>query len=156
MTRTDPLREWRSIVGLVEARIADVAAAELDRRPRDSMTLRETVHHIVEANIVAASIVVSALGSPGCTYDWSWMMPFGPWMDRLRYDRQPVDVSLRLLRALNDWVAAVIEPLPDGLQREVRLRDAPDAGLRTATVAEVLLQEAEHARGHLPPRPATR
>jgi len=52
-----------------------------------------------EANVVAASIVIAALGSPGCTYDWSWMMPFGAW----------------LMGVLNAYVAAQIEPLSDGL-----------------------------------------
>ena len=87
------------------------------------MSIRETVHHIVEANVVAASIVLAALGSPGCIYDWSWMLPFGEWLERLRYDRKPLAPSLRLLEALNAYVVAQVEPLPDGLQRTVQLRD---------------------------------
>jgi len=84
------------------------------------MSPRETVHHLAEALVVAGSIVIAALGSPGSLYDWSWMMPFGPWMDRLRYDLKPLAPSLRLIDALNAYVAAQVEPLPDALGREVR------------------------------------
>jgi Lon protease-like protein len=123
--------------------------AEIDRRAdAESMTLREVVHHIVEANVVAASIITAALGSPGSVYDWSWMLPFGKWMERMRYDKKPLAPSLRLLEALNEYVAAQIEPLEDGLERRVRLRDEPDGLLREVTVADILLQEAAHAREH--------
>src|SRR5262245_21328001 len=105
------------------------------------MTLREVVHHLVEPNVIAASLLVAALGSPGCTNDWSWMQPFGPWMDRLAYRKKPVEPALALLRALNAWVVAQLEPLPDALGREVLLRDEPGGALRRASVAEVLQQE---------------
>jgi len=152
----DPIAAWRSIVGLVHASLAEGGEQELDRRAdAESLTLRETVHHVVEANVVAASIVIAALGSPACVYDWSWLQPFGPWLLRMRHGERELGPSLTLLGALNDYVAALVEPLPDGLARTVRLRDAPDAPLRTTTVADVLRAEVEHARGHfardLPP-----
>ena len=144
------LDAWRSIVGLVHGLLEGRPEEALDRR-RDQapMSLRETVHHIVEANLVASSIMTAALGSPGCVYDWSWMMPFGEWLERMRYDRKPLEPALRLLEALNAYVAAQVGPLPDGLSRTVRLQDEPGAEPRTVTVREVLLQEARHAREHV-------
>jgi hypothetical protein len=145
---TDALDAWRQIPKLVEDALA--GGRDLDGPPDDhGMTLREVVHHVVEANLVAASIIVAACGSPGCTYDWSWMLPFGPWMDRMDYRHKPIEPALRLLHALNDYVAAQLEALPDGLARELWLRDTPEGAPRRATVADVLAQEAAHAREHL-------
>lgn len=141
------LDEWKQIVPMVTRLVEGRTDADLDRRtPGVPMTLRETVHHIVEANVVAAAILTAALGSPGSVFDWSWMQPFGPWMDRMRYDQKPLAPTLRLLAALNDYVVAQVEPLDDGLTRTVRLRDAADTELREVTVANVLRQEAQHAR----------
>jgi hypothetical protein len=146
----DALEAWRSIVPLVNGFVEGLSEAELDRRRAGSpMTVRETVHHVVEANVVAASIVIAALGAAGSVYDWSWMQPFGKWMERMRYDRKPLEPSLRLLEALNAYVAAQIEPLADGLEREVLLRDEAGAEPHAVTVAEVLIQEANHARDEL-------
>src|SRR5258707_2107385 len=148
--RRDALAAWRSIVPLVHGMVHARSEEEIDlQADPESMTLRETVHHIVEANVVAASIVTAALGSPGSVHDWSWMLPFGKWMERMRYDKKPLAPSLRLLEALNEYIAAQIEPLEDGLERRVRLRDEPDGPLREVTVADILLQEAEHAREHV-------
>ncbi len=146
----NPLAEWKSIVGLVHELVDGVSDEALDHRPGggSAMSLREAVHHIVEANVVASSIVIAALGSPGCVYDWSWMMPFDEWVERLEYDHKPVAPTLKLLEALNEYVAAQVEPLTDGLERTIQLRDAPDTELRTVTVADVLIQEVDHAREH--------
>ena len=142
---------WRTIPDRVDALIAGRSGGDLDRvaDSEHGMTVREVVHHIAEANVVASSILVAALGSPGCTYDWSWMQPFGKWMDRLAYRRKPVEPAIALLRALNAWVVAQLEPLSDGLDREVFLRDEPGGKPRRATVAEVLQQELDHVKEHL-------
>jgi hypothetical protein len=143
------LAEWRRLPGRIEA-AANLPEPELDRRAApDAMTPRELVHHLAEAQVVAAAIVIAGLGSPGSLFDWSWMLPFGPWPERMQYATKPVGPPLRLIRALNDYVAAQIEPLPDGLERAVRLRDEPDGAPRATTVAGVLQQEIEHAEQHL-------
>ena len=150
----DVLAEWKQIPKLVDALLAETTEANLDSAfgPDElGLTRRQLVHHIAEANVVAASIVIAALGSPGCTYDWSWMMPFGAWLERLDYAHKPIAPARRLLEVLNTYVAEQIAPLPDGLEREVCLRDAPDAELRRITVADVLKQEIDHAREHLGP-----
>jgi hypothetical protein len=145
---SDAIVEWRSIVQLVRGAVAVLPEGGLERVSSSTgMTVREQVHHIVEANIVAASIVIAALGMPGATYDWSWMMPFGEWMDRLDHRSRPIEPSLELLDALNRWIAAVVEQLPDGLEREVVLKVGDN--LSKTTVAKVLLDEAEHAKGHV-------
>jgi DinB family protein len=143
------LKAWRSIPGLMQELVGGRTAEELDTREGSAMSRREILHHVAEANTVAASIVIAALGSPGCVYDWSWMQPSGDWMKRLEYERKPIAPALTLLEALNDYVAALVEPLRDGLARPVRLRDAPGGELRSVTVADVLLAEAEHARQHI-------
>jgi len=144
----DALKAWRSIPALMQELVGGRTAEELDRRDGNAMSPRETLHHVAESNTVAASIVIAALGSPGCVYDRSWMQPFGDWMTRLGYERKHIAPALGLFEALNAYVAAQVEPLRDGLARQVRLRDAPGAELRSLTVADVLLAEAEHARQH--------
>jgi hypothetical protein len=146
----DALEAWKRIGPLGEGLVDGLSPEDLDRRGDPApMSIREIVHHIAEANVVASGILTAALGSPGSAFDWSWMLPFGPWMERMAYDRKPIEPSLRLLAALNDWVAAQIEPLADGLAREVKLRVEPEGPVRSVTVAELLRQEVEHAREHV-------
>ncbi|MCA8955638.1 MAG: hypothetical protein KDC87_06175 [Planctomycetes bacterium] len=144
------LAEWREIAPLVAQLAHGRSDAALDRRrSARHMTIRETIHHIAEANVVAGAIVTAALGSPGCVFDWSWMLPFGPWMERMHHGSRPVQASVRMVQAMGDYVAALVEPLEDGLSRVVKLRDEPEGDVREVTVADVLAQEAKHAREHV-------
>ena len=140
------LQQWQRIPSRVDK---FVGRGALDEVVSDGMTRRVLVHHFVEANVVAASIVIAALGSPGCTYDWSWMQPFGKWVERMGYATKPIEPAMQMLRAVNEYVAAQLRPLKDGLERKVLLRDAPRAKPRRATVADVLRQEVEHLDEHL-------
>lgn len=147
---SDILATWRSIPKTIAEAVRDLPEETLDaRHPKNGLSIREQTHHLVEAHIVASSIVIAALGMPGSVYDWSWMMPFGPWMERLPYRTMPLAVSLETLRTLNAWVGTVLGSLEDGLSREVRLRDSPDAEPRSVTVADVLQQEVDHMKEHV-------
>jgi hypothetical protein len=143
------LEEWRSIPSIVRGLVDGLSEEDLDRRIEAAvMSRREFVHHVVEANVVAASIVVAGLGGSKPVYDWSWMQPAPPWAERMRHGEKPIEPALALLEALNAWVAAQIEPLEDGLERTLELRDEPGGKLRMVTVAQVLQQEVDHAREH--------
>ena len=144
------LERWTAIPDLMLESIRGLDAQALDlRREPDKWSIGELVHHLIEAQVIATSIVVAALGSPGCTYDWSWMLPGGSWMERLGYRSKPLDNPQPMLRALNAYTASLAGAPADGLAREVYLRDAPDAELRKMSVAEVLLQEFRHAEEHV-------
>jgi hypothetical protein len=103
----------------------------------------------VEANLIASNIILAALGRPGSTYDWSWVLPDQKWMKRLGYDRAPLDPALALLEALCAHVAGLARSAPGGMKSSVRLLGSPGARPRRRTVRQVLADEREHARHHL-------
>ncbi len=148
--RTEPLRAWLTISRDIEAALEGLREDGLDLRGGpDGWSIRETVHHLVEANLVVANIVIAALAKSGCTYDWSWVTPDATWMQRLGYNTAPIRPALDALRALCEHIAVVISGIPDGLRRRVQLLDAPGAELYTKTVGDLLRQEVEHAEEHL-------
>ena len=110
----EALNAWRSIPGLMQELVGGRTAEELNNREGSAMSAREIVHHVAEANTVAASIVIAALGNPGCVVDRSWMQPSGDWMTRPEYEHKPIAPALGLLEAINSYVAGLIEPLHDG------------------------------------------
>jgi hypothetical protein len=143
------LERWRRVPGRVRRAVAGLPRRALDARGgSDGRSVREYAHHLVEANLVAASIVLAALGRPDGEYDWSWLVPDGAWMARLGYRRLPVGPALDLLEALGAHLSAVIAGARGGLSSPVRLRGSAKRPTRT-TVEEVLREECEHADHHL-------
>jgi DinB superfamily len=147
---TNTLRAWRSIPRQIARAISDLSVRDLSLRGGpDGWSIREYVHHLVEANLVASNIVLAAMGKPGSRYDWSWMFPDRQWMERLGYDRAPIDPALGLLEHLCSHVAAVVRIAPHGLEGHVRLVDSPGSRPRRQAVRQVFEDECEHARHHL-------
>jgi len=148
-TQPGALAAWVSIPRDIRRAIAGLSNRDLKARGgSEGWSIQEYAHHLVEANLVASNIVLAALGRPGCTYDWSWVIPDGQWMKRLGYDRVPLEPAIRLLEALAAPVVG-IAPGAGSMNRSVKLLDSPGARLRRRTSRQVLDDEREHARHHL-------
>ncbi len=137
-----PVRIEKAIRGLPEG------ALEL-RGGEEGWSIRENVHHLVEANLVASNIVIAALAKSSRPFDWSWVNPDTSWMRRVGYAKAPIRPALDALKALGQHIAGLIGASADGLRREVRLLDAPGAKLYAKTVEAILRDEVEHAGHHL-------
>ena len=144
------VNEWLRLPETIEKSIAGLTDDHLDRRAgKDGMSPRETVHHLVEANIVACSMMIAALGASGSVYDWSWLYPNTRWVERMGYSKIPVEPALAALKGLCRQFANLINARPDALRCEVRVFDSPGAETYTLTVAAILQQELDHAAEHL-------
>jgi len=141
---------WLRIPDRIEKAIDGLHEDTIDMRGgADGWSIRESVHHLVEANLVASNIIIAALAKSGCTYDWSWVNPDASWMRRVGYSKAPIRPALDALRALCQHISGLINSTSAALRREVRLLDAPGAELYAKTVEEILQQEVEHAEEHL-------
>ena len=144
------IRSWRQIPKLVETTVDGMSKVLLSRRAKHtSMTAAETVHHLAEANIVAASMIIAAIGKDGATYDWSWLYPNLDWVKRMGYANAPIEPAVELLRALNVHIANLVKANPRVLKRKVTLFDMPGGETYTMTVEEIMRHEVEHADEHL-------
>jgi hypothetical protein len=150
------MARWMAIPDQLRRVVRGLSHASLDSRAGpEAMSIRETVHHLVEANLVASNIIIAALAKSGIAYDWTWVTPNALWMKRLGYDRAPVAPAMSTLAALSRHLGALLSVSTDGLQRTVQLQDAPGAARYTKTVGQILGDEVDHAREHLealPPR----
>lgn len=144
------LRAWAGIPRKTRRAVSGLSAQELKwRGGSEGWSIREQVHHLVEANLVASNIVLAILGRPGCKYDWSWVIPDERWMKGLGYDRAPLEPALELMEALCAHVAAIVGRAPGSMTQHVRLLDSPGAKLRRRTLEQVLNDQCEHVQHHL-------
>jgi hypothetical protein len=145
------LQSWLTIPGVIEKAIDGLSDADLDLRGgSEGASIRETVHHLVESNLIAANIMLAALASERTvTYDWSWVWPNVAWMQRMGYNTAPIAPALQVLRGLCDYYAVIIVNIPSGLSREVQLLDSPGAALYSKSVENILVLESKHVEEHL-------
>ena len=145
----DRIAAWASIPRRIRRSVSGLTPRQLAfRGGSEDWTIRQYAHHLVEANLVASTIILAALGRPGARYDWSWLVPDEDWMKRLGYETAPLDPALALLDALCVHVAGVLRNAPGGMSRHIRLQGTGARPIRR-TVRQLLDEEREHARHHL-------
>lgn len=146
----EPLTEWNRIPGRIRKSIRGLNETDLGLRGgSEGWSIRETVHHLVEANLVASNMIIAALATNGCKYDWTWVNPDKSWMRRVGYDTAHVGPAIETLRALCRHISGLVVGQPDALARTVKLNDAPGAKRYVMTIEKILWQQVEHVQDHL-------
>lgn len=112
-------------------------------------TARATVHHLLEANLVASNMIIAALGTDEYEFDWAWLVPDDQWRARLGYDEVDEQPALELFRALTKYVSALLTRDPALMQRRIRLRDSTSSEPYAISIEDILSRELDHAREHL-------
>jgi hypothetical protein len=146
----DPLAEWKRVSSRIRNSIRGLTESDLSLTAgSEEWSIRETVHHLVEANLVAANMIIAALATNGCEYDWTWVNPDKSWMRRVGYDTADVVLALKTLHALCRHISGLVAAQPGALARTVKLNDAPGSTRYTMTIEKILWQEVSHAQEHL-------
>lgn len=146
----DVVAEWNRIPGRLRAAVRGLEERELDRRGgEEGWSIRETIHHLVEANLIASNMIIAALATDGYAFDWTWVNPTKAWMRKVGYDKAPIDPAIAMLRAICRHLSGLIAGTPGSLERTVKLNDAPGRPRYVRTIAEILSEQVDHATGHL-------
>lgn len=146
----EPLAEWNKIPSRIRNSVRGLSESELDLRGgSEGWSIRETVHHLVEANLVASNMIIAALATDGCDYDWTWVNPNKSWMRRVGYDTAHVNLAIKTLQSLGPHISALVATQARALARTVKLNDTPGAPRYVMTVEKIIRQEVEHANEHL-------
>ncbi len=144
------VEKWTKLADVISDAIEDLKENDLDLRGGpDNWSIRETVHHLVEANLITSNIIIAALANSNRPFDWSWLNPDELWMKRLGYNKAPVEPAIETLRFLSRYIATLLDCRKGARNCEIGLLDTSDDDPRTVTVAEVLREEIEHTREHL-------
>jgi DinB superfamily len=144
-----PLSDWLQMPRTIEIALDGLTEDDLNcRGGPNGWSIRETVHHLVESNLVACTIVIAAVGTGGCTFDCSWLNPDRAWMERMGY-RGAVAPAIEVLSPLCRYISALLSAVPDALRREIKLLGAPGTEPYQMTVEQMIRLEVEHAWHHL-------
>ena len=145
-----PLSEWLQASRSLAIALEGLTEDDLNLRGgSNGWSIRENVHHVVESNLVACTIVIAAMGKGGITYDCSWMNPDRAWMERIGYTHAAVAPAIDAMAGVCRHVAAILSAAPDALRHEVKLLGPPGTEPYLMTVEQMIRLEVEHARHHL-------
>jgi hypothetical protein len=106
----------------LEEALKGLSETQLDLSRTDGKwTIRQIVHHIVDAEDFWETIIKAALGNTGCTYDISWYIPDNICAGPLDYAHRPIRKAVQLFNAQRGFVADMVTHLPNAGERRVRV-----------------------------------
>ena len=142
--------EWAKTPSRIRKSIRGLSEADLELRAgTEGWSIREHVHHLVEANLVASNMIIAALATDGYNYDWTWVNPDKLWMHRVGYDTADIAPAIGTLAALCNYMSDLLRTNSGALTKKLNLNNAPGADRYVMTVENILQQEVEHANDHL-------
>jgi len=112
-------------------------------------TIREIVHHLVDADSLVHTLVMVALGNPGSTYDQTWYKTDNSWVQALEYQQRSIDLALALFKANHQSLVELLKILPASLEQHIILRWEKDPSGSKITVKQLLLSRIQHGRNHI-------
>jgi uncharacterized damage-inducible protein DinB len=118
-------------------------------RQEGKWTIREIVQHLVDADSLVHTLVLVALGNPGCVYDQTWYKIDNSWAQILKYQQRSIDLAIALYKANHQSLVELLKILPDSLERYIILRWAKDPTGSKITVNQLIQSRIQHTQHHL-------
>lgn len=135
----------------LDAVMEGLSESQLDlSRAEGKWTIREIVHHIVDAEDIWETVIKAALGNTGCTFDISWYIPDNKCAVPLDYANRPIDEAVALFKTLRRFIADMVKHLPDALERNAVITSKNDKFPEiNFNVREMLSWQIQHLEIHI-------
>ncbi len=149
MTTEEILRQYAAGPDRLERALRGLSEPDLDMALEEGKwTIRQLIHHVVDADALAKTMVIAALGNSGCTYDQRWYDTRNTFAETLDYANRPVAAAITVLRANRDHLNQLLRHLPDALDRSVIVKWEKEPEGKEVTVSYLVRGQTWHAQHH--------
>jgi hypothetical protein len=118
-------------------------------RAEGKWTIREIVHHLVDADCLVHTMVLVALGNSGCVYDQSWYKTDNSWAQILKYQQRSIDLATTLFKANHQSLVELLKIKSDGMECYIVLHRESDPPDKKITVEQLVQGRIHHTHHHL-------
>lgn len=135
----------------LEAAIAGLSEMDLDMTlGKDSWTIRQIVHHVMDGDDIWKVFIKRAIGNPGGKFslEWYWQMSQDEWAERWAYKQRAIEPSLALLCASRRHVVQPLKHIPGAWEKTLRIR-WPNEEEQQVSVRWVIEMQTRHIEGHI-------
>jgi hypothetical protein len=107
------LTRYTDGVNQLDEVLAGLCESDFDlSRDQGKWTIRQIVHHIVDAEDIWKICIKAALGNPGCTIDMKWYIVNNKCAEPLDYAHRPITDGVELFRATRHHLVELVNHLP--------------------------------------------
>jgi hypothetical protein len=142
--------QYAAGVGELDAVLQGLSEAQLDlSREQGKWSIREIVHHIVDAEEIWKTCIKAALGNPGCTVDLGWYIIDNKCAGPLDYAHRPIGDALELFRATRRHIVELVTHLPEAGEKSFTITRGNDREGKPFDVGGVIRFQKTHLDRHI-------
>ncbi len=132
----------------LETVLSKITETQLDKRlTPETWSIRQTVHHMVDGDVMWTLLMKTAIFNSGCSFDFGWYTSNDTSADGLLYVKRLVEPVVQLFRANRIQMIQLFALLGDVGDRYIQL--ITPGGLDTVTLSEMVAIQASHAMKHI-------
>lgn len=144
------LDEYTKVPERLEAALAGLSGDMPDKSlEQGKWTIRQIVHHIVDADDMAKNIIKAAVSHNGCTYDQSWYEVDNAMAATMEYAKRDITGAVKLFRVNREHVGELVGSIPGAWDRHVVLvfKKSPEG--RKLPVSYLIQSQTRHVMHHI-------
>lgn len=150
LTKDEKIALFASMPDQLEQAIKGLSENQLDTaRKEGRWTIRQLLHHIVDADDLTRAIIKAAIGNPGCRFNMEWYSPDNSWDETMDYGGRGIEAALHLYRACHQHLEELLAHIPEAWDREVILQGPMAGGEKKLPVSYLVYSQTRHALYHL-------
>jgi hypothetical protein len=144
------LTRYAEGVNRLDELLSGLSESGLDlSRDQGKWTIRQIVHHIVDAKDLWETFIKAALGNPGYTVDMNWYILDNKCAPLLDYARRPIKDGVELFRAIRRHIVELVKCLPDAWGRFAAVSWSGIVDGKTFKVGDVIGFQCSHLEHHI-------
>jgi hypothetical protein len=157
LLREEILTQYAKAPDQLEDVLFGLSESDIDMvRDDGKWTIRQIVHHIVDADSMVKMIILIALGNSGSSYDQTWYGTENAWVETLCYAERDIAPAVAVYRANHCYVEQLVHCLSDAWDSCVVLKHARAPEGQKITVEHLIRGRVHHALHHIEQIRATR
>lgn len=112
-------------------------------------TIRQILHHIIDAEEVFGLCLKIAIGAPGSNFNWSWYPGNEEWEANMQYSHRDVGDTLAIFKAYRYHISALLNHFQDRWDDKVTLSSFLGEQDQDFTVGAITGLLVEHLAEHM-------
>ncbi len=150
LSKEETMGQYTTGIEKLDKLLTGLSESDLDLfRSEGKWTIRQIIHHIVDAEDIWKTCIKAGLSNSGCYFDISWYVPDNKCAEPLAYATRPVAEALELFKSVRHHIMELIEHLPDTWDRFILLKLTSMPKEKKFTVVGMMGWQVQHLQIHL-------
>lgn len=149
-TREEIIAQYAAGSEQLNNALEDLSESDFDvSRAEGKWTIRQIIHHIVDAEDIWETCLKAGMGNSGCIFDFSWYIPDNKCAEPLDYANRPISLAVESFNATRRYIVELVKHLPDAWERYILFTHGDIMKEKKFMIGDIIGWQIRHLQIHI-------